>query len=77
MQATYQPEHQLNRAIAFTSWEDHAFVYKNAKPIANMTGKRREVVANDTKKNYQHLKNGRCGEANSSRYTAQPKSFWP
>ena len=50
MQWTYQPEHKLNRALAFTSWESHAFFYSNAKPIANLTGKRRETVAKDTKK---------------------------
>ena len=50
MQATYQPEHKLNRALAFTSWAEHAFFYTNAKSIANLTGKRREVVANDTKR---------------------------
>ena len=25
MQWQYQPEHKLNKALAFTSWEDHAF----------------------------------------------------
>ena len=25
MQWTYQPEHKLNRALAFTSWESHVF----------------------------------------------------
>jgi hypothetical protein len=50
MQATYDPPHKLNRAVAFTSWEDHAFLYKTAKPIANLTGKTRQVVATDTKK---------------------------
>ena len=25
MAATYSPEHKLNRPLAFTSWEDHAF----------------------------------------------------
>ncbi len=25
MVATYEPQHKLNRALAFTSWEDHAF----------------------------------------------------
>ena len=52
MQATYQPEQgcKLNRALAFTSWESHAFFYSSAKPIANLTGKRRATVATDTKK---------------------------
>ncbi len=50
MVATYSPEHKLNRALAFTSWEDHGFVYQSAKPIANLKGKRREVVATETKK---------------------------
>ncbi len=48
--ATYDPQHKLNRAIAFMSWEDHAFFYQSAKPIASLKGKRREVVATETKK---------------------------
>ena len=50
MQATYQPEHKLNRALAFTSFEDHCFFFRNARCIASLTGKRREIVANDTKR---------------------------
>ena len=42
--------HKLHRAIAFCSWESNAFFYQNAKPIANLKGKRPEVVANDAKK---------------------------
>ena len=38
MQSTYQPQEgcKLNKAIAFTSWEDHCFFYRNAKCIASL-----------------------------------------
>jgi hypothetical protein len=49
MQATYDPPHKLNRAVAFTSWEHHAYLYKNAKAIANLTATR-QTVATETKK---------------------------
>ena len=47
--ASYEPPNKENRAVAFTSFETHAFFYSNARPIAAMKGTRPEVVAKATK----------------------------
>ena len=49
IQASYEPPNKIQRAVAFTSWESHAFFYSSARPITALKGTRPEVVATDTK----------------------------